>query len=56
MNTMVIGHFAIGLALKRVNTTLSLGLLFVVVQLSDLPTELDAHHQTETDTTSSLLF
>jgi hypothetical protein len=33
---MFIGHFGIGLALKRADKTLSLGLLFIVVQLSDL--------------------
>ena len=33
---MFIGHFGMGLALKRADTTLSLGLLFIAVQLSDL--------------------
>ncbi len=33
---MFIGHFAVGLALKRADKTLSLGLLFIAVQLSDL--------------------
>jgi hypothetical protein len=33
---MFIGHFGIGLALKRADKTLSLGLLFIAVQLSDL--------------------
>jgi membrane-bound metal-dependent hydrolase YbcI (DUF457 family) len=33
---MFIGHFGIGLALKRADETLSLGLLFIAVQLSDL--------------------
>lgn len=33
---MFIGHFGIGLALKRADRTLSLGLLFIAVQLSDL--------------------
>ena len=33
---MFIGHFGIGLALKRVDKTLSLGLLFIAVQLPDL--------------------
>ncbi len=33
---MFIGHFAVGLALKRADRTLSLGLLFIAVQLSDL--------------------
>jgi hypothetical protein len=33
---MFIGHFALGLALKRADKTLSLGLLFIAVQLPDL--------------------
>jgi hypothetical protein len=33
---MFIGHFGVGLGLKRVDKTLSLGLLFIAVQLSDL--------------------
>lgn len=33
---MFIGHFAVGLALKRADKTLSLGLLFIAVQLPDL--------------------
>jgi len=33
---MFIGHFGVGLALKRANKTLSLGLLFIAVQLPDL--------------------
>ena len=33
---MFIGHFGVGLALKRADKTLSLGLLFIAVQLSDL--------------------
>lgn len=33
---MFIGHFGIGLALKTADKTLSLGLLFIAVQLSDL--------------------
>jgi hypothetical protein len=33
---MFIGHFGIGLALKRADKTLPLGLLFIAVQLSDL--------------------
>jgi hypothetical protein len=33
---LFIGHFGIGLALKRADKTLSLGLLFIAVQLSDL--------------------
>ncbi|MDH5481447.1 MAG: hypothetical protein OEY22_01010 [Candidatus Bathyarchaeota archaeon] len=33
---MFIGHFAVGLALKRVGKALSLGLLFIAVQLPDL--------------------
>jgi membrane-bound metal-dependent hydrolase YbcI (DUF457 family) len=33
---MFIGHFGAGLALKRADKTLSLGLLFIAVQLSDL--------------------
>jgi hypothetical protein len=33
---MFVGHFGIGLALKRADKNLSLGLLFVAVQLSDL--------------------
>ena len=33
---MFIGHFGIGLALKRADKTLSLGLLFIAVQLPDL--------------------
>jgi hypothetical protein len=33
---MFIGHFGIGLALKRADKNLSLGFLFVAVQLSDL--------------------
>jgi hypothetical protein len=33
---MFIGHFAVGLALKRADKALSLGLLFIAAQLSDL--------------------
>jgi len=33
---MFVGHFGVGLALKRADKTLSLGLLFIAVQLSDL--------------------
>jgi hypothetical protein len=33
---MFIGHFGVGLALKGADKTLSLGLLFIAVQLSDL--------------------
>jgi hypothetical protein len=33
---MFIGHFAVGLALKRADKSLSLGLLFTAAQLSDL--------------------
>jgi hypothetical protein len=33
---MFIGHFGIGLALKRADKTLSLGVLFIAVQLPDL--------------------
>jgi hypothetical protein len=33
---MFIGHFGLGLALKRADKTLSFGLLFIAVQLSDL--------------------
>ncbi len=33
---MFIGHFAVGLALKRADKALSLGLLFIAVQLPDL--------------------
>jgi len=33
---MFIGHYGVGLALKRADKTLSLGLLFIAVQLSDL--------------------
>jgi len=36
VNEMFIGHFGIGLALKRADKTLSLGLLFAAVQLPDL--------------------
>lgn len=36
VNTIFIGHFAVGLALKRADKTLSLGLLFIAVQLPDL--------------------
>ena len=36
MNTIFIGHFGLGLALKRADKTLSLGLLFIAVQLPDL--------------------
>ena len=33
---MFIGHFGVGLALRRADKTLSLGLLFIAVQLSDV--------------------
>src|SRR5512136_2419810 len=33
---MFVGHFGVGLAVKRADKTLSLGLLFIAVQLSDL--------------------
>jgi hypothetical protein len=36
VKTIFIGHFGVGLALKKVDRTLSLGLLFVAVQLPDL--------------------
>lgn len=36
MDTIFIGHFAVGLALKKVDKALSLGLLFFAVQLPDL--------------------
>ncbi len=33
---MIVGHFAIGLVLKRADRSLSLGLLFIAAQLTDL--------------------
>src|SRR4030042_3862954 len=33
---MIVGHFAVGLILKRADKSLSLGLLFIAAQLSDL--------------------
>lgn len=33
---MIVGHFAVGLILKRADKSLSLGLLFIATQLSDL--------------------
>jgi len=36
VNAIFIGHFAVGLSLKKADKTLSLGLLFIAVQLPDL--------------------
>jgi len=36
VNAVFIGHFGVGLALKRVDKALSLGFLFIAVQLPDL--------------------
>lgn len=33
---MLVGHFAVGLILKRADKTLSLGLLFIAASLPDL--------------------